>query len=205
MEGNKTPGLKPACRKAVHSPRVRWPVRPQPLRELRLRFCAHGRKLWLYLHRRAKISSCETAPHRGFLGIGRQGIEFQQHHPHRRVRNYGDHVVRSPGHAAQGLSHGRTHRLALPQVAFHQVRNHAAGASSRAAQASRLRPSTPSLPTSTRSAAISQASFGFAEVFQYSFQAVHSLQNSTLLQFKRPAAGNAIAGRDQSWSAASGQ
>ncbi len=73
------------------------------------------------------------------------------------------------------------------------------GASSCAAQASRLRPSSASLPTSTRSAAISQASLGFAVLELELISKVNSL-----IQTRRDAKCNSWKGSKQ-WSVVSDQ
>ena len=59
--------------------------------------------------------------------IGGQSIEFHQHHAHGGVGHDGDHVFRAlPATAAQRRFNACAHRVALAQIVFHQVGNHAA-------------------------------------------------------------------------------
>ena len=108
-------------------------------------------------------------------------------------------------HTAQGRFDRLADRLPLAQIASTRSGITLPGASSRAAHASSVRPSSASRPTSTRSAAISQASLGFWRV-RSRVHLRNSLPSFILLQFNRPATRNAIAGRElPQWSEGSGQ
>ncbi len=63
----------------------------------------------------------------GFVALGGQGLEIEQHHADGGIGQNCDHVPRTAADAAQGVANGFVHRVGLPQVGLDQVGNHAAG------------------------------------------------------------------------------